>query len=329
MSDGFAIWRTPGGSPKGLAVQFQESNITDIALQNGFLFKPWLTEQPCSFIAGETVFQEAILRKWTEHIDSKTGVPNHVGMDRESWRNYVQTIQQEIAEGRVQKVVAARTQVVDTKVALFDAFIAACDHYPDAFVSIIYHQKFGIWLGATPEILVQPSGEDWKTVSMAGTLLNEDTGWTGKEMDENTVTQRHLEEVFQRVGAKIITSGEADAVRAGALKHLVRRYQFSLPHNDIHACIAQLHPTPAVGGYNREKAISVIDAHETEGRGLFAGFLGYYENAKPHLWVNIRCCQWYGSKAVLHAGAGINALSHADAEWDETDAKMATIGSCL
>lgn len=329
MNQGFAIWRPPGGSPQGLAGRFQESIITDINFKHGFLFKPWSTEQPCSFIYGERVFQEALLREWTEYPDFETEIAQHGMMDLEVWRGYIQSIQHEIAQGGVQKVVAARTQMVDTRVGLFDAFLAACARYPDAFVSIVNHEQYGIWLGATPEILVQPLGDDWETVSMAGTLLDDVTGWTGKEIDENTVTQQHLEEVLQRVGAQIIESGKADAVRAGALRHLVRHYQFSLPPSHIHSFIAQLHPTPAVGGYIREKALSIIDAHESNGRGLFAGYLGYYENAKPHLWVNLRCCRWYGSKALLHAGAGINAMSHADAEWAETEAKMATIGGCL
>ncbi|MEY4002295.1 MAG: isochorismate synthase [Bacteroidota bacterium] len=329
MNRGFAIWRPPGGSPQGLAGRFEESTITDIDLQHGFIFKPWSAEKPCYFIYGERVFQEALLREWTEYPDFKKEITQHGMMDLEVWRGYIQSIQHEIAQGVVQKVVASRTQMADTRVGLFDAFLAACARYPDAFVSIVYHEQYGVWLGATPEILVQPLGDEWKTVSMAGTLLDDVTGWTGKEIEENTVTQQHMEDVLRRVGAQIIKSGKADAVRAGALRHLVRSYHFSLSAHEIQSLISQLHPTPAVAGYHREKALSIIDTHESDGRGLFAGYLGYYENTKPHLWVNLRCCQWYGSKAILHAGAGINAMSNADGEWAETEAKMVTIGCCL
>lgn len=250
-------------------------------------------------------------------------------MSPSAWSDYIQSIHLEIALGRAQKVVAARQTAVSASVSLFDAFTSACKRYPEVFVSLVFHPQFGVWLGATPEILIQPVGDYLETVSMAGTLLHESAGWTEKEHEENIATQQFMEQVFQKMGAQIQSVGETEQVRAGALLHLVKRYRFTIDQNKIQELIANLHPTPAVGGLPRNEALSIIAVHEKNPRGLFAGYIGFYHQGNPHLWVNLRCCQWLGDSAILHAGAGINALSDARAEWEETAAKMNTIGSCL
>lgn len=329
MNKGFAIWREPGSCPVGIAGAFQEASIADIDIEHGFVFKPWSHDEPSYYLTGEQINDEPLLRRWASLPVSDLTMDALAPMDVEEWQRYIQAIQQEIVRSGVQKVVAARSILVKADVGLFDAFLVACSRYPDAFVSIVYHENHGVWLGATPEILVQPERDDWETVSMAGTLLEDTANWTGKELEENTTTQQYLEQVLHRMGAHIKETSQPDAIRAGALRHLVRRYRFSLAAKDIGKLIAELHPTPAVGGFPRGKALSMIAEYEMHGRGLFAGYLGFFKGHKPYLWVNLRCCRWYGTRAMLYAGAGINAMSRAEAELAETAAKMATIGSCL
>lgn len=328
MSSGFAIWRKPGESPVGIKGEFQETDIQRLNLQQGFVFRPWNTNATCFWLQGDFVCDISEFQSWTITVQTLSDTNIQV-MSREDWGNYISAIQQKIALDRVRKVVAARQTLCQTGVSLYDAFNKACERYQDAFVSLVYHPQFGVWLGATPEILIQPDGDVWETVSMAGTLMSEDGIWTGKEQEENLATQQFLEQILAEMGARVLESAPADVVRAGSLRHLVRRYRFLLHSGEIQRLISQLHPTPAVGGLPREAALSVIEAHEKESRGLFAGFLGFYRHGKPHLWVNLRCCEWRGADAVLHAGAGINALSDAASEWEETGAKMQTIGSCL
>lgn len=328
MSIGFAIWREPGAEPVGIQGEFLYSDISNFTLQDGFVFRPWNEEAQCYSVHGNRVTDIELLCSWVNAYKPLRSADISV-MNRNEWEEYIGHIQSEISVGNVQKVVAARHSICETDAPLFDAFKTACRRYEDAFVSIVYHPQFGIWMGATPEILIQPEGADWKTVSMAGTLLDEHADWTGKEREENTATQQFLEQMLEKMGARILASGQAAAVRAGTLRHLVKQYVFTLANTQIQQLIAELHPTPAVGGLPREKALSIIAAHEKQSRNLFAGYIGFYRNGKPHLWVNLRCCEWRGSDAVLYAGAGINAFSNADLEWEETAAKMQTIAVCL
>lgn len=328
MSIGFAIWRSPGENPVGLWGEFQSAELPQINLDEGFVFKPWDAQAPCYYLRGQLCSDIHLLQSWTDNI-KVVDHGNHQVMQPAAWQGYIDSIQQNISEGKVHKVVAARQMICNTRNSLFSAFLTACERYPEAFVSIVHHPQFGTWLGATPEILIQPRAEDWETVSMAGTLLDEGAEWTGKEIDENAATQQFLEQVLHQMGAQIIESGKADVIRAGTLRHLVKPYRFTLPKSKILELTARLHPTPAVGGLPKEIALSIIAAGEHQDRGLFTGYLGYFREGRPHLWVNLRCCEWRGTYAVLHAGAGINSLSKANAEWAETAAKMQTIGSCL
>lgn len=328
MSKGFAIWQEPGTNPLGIQGEFHTHEISDLQFYDGFVFRPWNKVAECHCLKGDSVSEIETLQCWANEAK-----PMHPGeitvMNRPEWEDYIGHIQHEIALGHVQKVVAVRQSIHPADVSLFEAFTAACSRYPDAFVSLVYHPEFGIWLGATPEILIQPVGTDWKTISMAGTLLDEQAVWTGKEKEENTATQQFLEQTLNKMGAQILESGQADAVRAGALRHLVKQYRFSLQDANVNQLIAELHPTPAVGGLPRDKALSIIATHEKQCRNLFAGYIGFYRRGKPHLWVHLRCCEWRGNDAVLYAGAGINALSDAAMEWEETAAKMQTISVCL
>ncbi|MBM3400525.1 MAG: hypothetical protein FJY15_08195 [Bacteroidetes bacterium] len=328
MSAGFAIWREPGSSPVGIRGEFKCSCISESQMQDGFVFRPWNGNLRHFYLQGEYISDIALLRSLTTTAESYQTIDVSV-MNRAEWGAYIGHIQHEISLGQVRKVVAARQSLCETRFSLFDAFLAACERYPDAYVSIVCHAQFGTWLGATPEILIQPEGADWKTVSMAGTLVNEQSDWTGKEKEENTATQQFLRQILAKMGAHIIETGPADAVRAGTLRHLVKQYRFSLQEKDIPHLIAELHPTPAVGGLPRDKALSIIANHEKQSRNLFSGYVGFYRADRPHLWVNLRCCEWRGQVAVLHAGAGINAQSDAGLEWEETAAKMQTIGICL
>jgi isochorismate synthase len=328
MSSGFAIWRKPGEIPLGIKGEFKVSDTVGLHLKDGFVFSPWDESSLCYYLEGNTVTETETLKTWVDNVDSGQS-EDMAFMSPSAWGDYIQKIRLKISLGHVQKVVAARQTAVPVLVSLFDAFTAACNCYPEAFVSLVFHPRFGIWLGATPEILIQPADNAWETVSMAGTLLHEGAGWTEKEHEENTATQQFMEQVFQKMGAHIQSAGETEHVRAGALHHLVKRYRFTLNQNKIQELISNLHPTPAVGGLPRNEALSIIAVHEKNSRGLFAGYIGFYQKGNPHLWVNLRCCQWLGENAVLYAGAGINALSDARAEWEETAAKMNTIGSCL
>jgi isochorismate synthase len=83
--------------------------------------------------------------------------------------------------------------------------------------------------------------------------------------------------------------------------------------------VRQLHPTPAVGGFPRAKALQVIGELEAHRRFYYAGFLGPVSaQLDISLFVNLRCMTLSEDTAFLISGAGITAGSDPAKEWEET-----------
>lgn len=102
------------------------------------------------------------------------------------------------------------------------------------------------------------------------------------------------------------------------------------PGTDLFELADQLHPTPATNGQPRLAAHQWLRAHEPFSRGWYTGAAGFIEpDASGELWVLLRCARIRGKRAELYAGAGIVAGSDPDAEWEETEAKLAAMLTAL
>ena len=89
--------------------------------------------------------------------------------------------------------------------------------------------------------------------------------------------------------------------------------------------LTALHPTPAVGGTPRRKALAYLREHEPFSRGWYAGACGLISDDVAEFAVAIRCMLLTGDTLRLYAGAGIVAGSEPAAEWQELDDKLANL----
>jgi isochorismate synthase EntC len=102
----------------------------------------------------------------------------------------------------------------------------------------------------------------------------------------------------------------------------------SVPH--VLALLADLHPTPAVGGVPDAAARSMIDRLEPQGRGAYAGPVGYVDAAGDGRWVvGIRSMTLQGHDALLSAGVGIVEGSEPRSERAEADLKLRAVLAAL
>lgn len=91
----------------------------------------------------------------------------------------------------------------------------------------------------------------------------------------------------------------------------------------IHELIRELHPTPAVGGFPREKAVPFIQEIETLERGWYSGPVGWFNmNGFGEFAVAIRSALLHKNSATLYAGCGIVDNSDPMKEWNETILKF-------
>lgn len=89
---------------------------------------------------------------------------------------------------------------------------------------------------------------------------------------------------------------------------------------------AVLHPTPAVAGTPRDRAVELIRELEGYDRGFYAGAVGWTNASGDGAWhVALRCAEVCGAEARLYAGAGIVEGSDPSAEADETSGKFQAV----
>jgi isochorismate synthase len=240
--------------------------------------------------------------------------------------------QKAFAKGALRKAILSRIKMVG-KPDGFEAkalFEKLCQKYPKAFVYLLSHPSFGLWMGASPELLLKKNAAQWQTVSLAGTkpINGHDRPWTSKELEEQEMVSMHVREALKKAGAENLREHGPKTVSAGAVSHLQTIFDFDLGPASVKplSLLDELHPTPAVAGLPVAAATALIARTEQHPRGLYTGYLGEVgADGTSELYVNLRCMQIGGSQIALYAGGGITAASNPEAEWEETEHKALTL----
>ncbi|MEQ8549545.1 MAG: chorismate-binding protein [Cyclobacteriaceae bacterium] len=255
----------------------------------------------------------------------------------------VQKAIEKINEGLFEKVVLSRFKdiAIPSLFKPFDFFQKLIAHYPNAFNYMVFTPNHGLWIGATPEKLIDVdySKDLFSTDALAGTQpldgrkLNE-VAWTMKEIEEQAMVSRYIVDGFKKIRLREFDEVGPKTVKAGNLAHLKTEFRVDMKKANAHGLdkimLDLLHPTSAVCGFPRTSALDFITKNENYNRELYAGFLGpvRFQN-KTNLFVNLRCMQVFDDSIRLYAGAGITADSLPHKEWEETEHKMNTLLSLL
>lgn len=203
---------------------------------------------------------------------------------------------------------------------------------PNAFCFLVNTPQAGIWMGATPERLLEVNGEVAFTNALAGTLpADSDQDWSEKERVEQQIVTDYIAEQLDDVGVENYKKSDAETIVSGTVKHLRTSFEFELENaKNIESVIEALHPTPAVCGMPLEAAKAAIEKYEYAPRKYYTGYLGPWGvGADSHLFVNLRSMQVGKEKAVLYVGAGITEDSVPEKEWEETEVKAQTLLSVI
>ena len=246
------------------------------------------------------------------------------GADQQVHEQTVEQALDAIAAGTLEKVVVSRSEFWATHRAPEDVFRAKCAAYPDAFVYLFAHEVAGVWIGATPEVLLVREGNQFQTTALAGTKADEQRDWTAKERHEQALVSDFIEKNLRRRHASNVNIGRAKSITYGSLQHLKSNITFC-SDRDVEFWLEALHPTPAVGGSPREKALNFIAEHEADDRAYYTGFLGTMEGDRASFYVNLRCMQCFADGFRLFAGGGIVKGSDPAKEWSETHDKIESI----
>ena len=125
--------------------------------------------------------------------------------------------------------------------------------------------------------------------------------------------------------------GERETRAAGPVEHLATAIHGRLPLGwNPERALKSLAPTPALGGYPKNRALSLIKQNEAHHRGYYGGWFGpVRENGDFDFYVNLRSMLAGEKEVALFVGGGITSESDPAAEWEETCLKARTMKMAL
>lgn len=251
---------------------------------------------------------------------------------------------QAIKNEQFKKVVLSRKEIINlTDFDLGTVFEKLVQLYPTTFVYCFFHPKLGMWMGATPEQLVQSQNKKIKTIALAGTKKS--TGaevviWGDKEVAEQQFVTDYIVKKLENIANEVLVS-KPYSIQAGSIWHIKTDISGVLNlDSNLQQVVCLLHPTPAVCGFPKENSKAFILENEKYDRSFYTGYLGELNSGLvtdsdcSDLFVNLRCMQIeFGeeqvAKAHLYMGCGITKDSIPEKEWEESVNKSMTMKKAL
>ncbi|MBM7692988.1 menaquinone-specific isochorismate synthase [Peribacillus deserti] len=261
----------------------------------------------------------------------------------EQWKEIVQTAINEIRTTDLDKLVLARETRLKFQSAISSEIVLnrLMLEQPASFIFCL-ESGSDFFIGASPEQLVQKNGTSLSSACLAGSIAR------GKTTEEDNVLgetllhdQKNLIE-HQYVVSMIKHAMETicgivmvpDAPQLMKTRHIQHLYTpvagESRSGVSIFDCVEKLHPTPAMGGLPKEKAVERIRELELLERGFYASPIGWADGqGNGEFAVAIRSALVQGNEASLFAGCGIVEDSEPQSEYIETAIKFKPMLSAL
>jgi isochorismate synthase len=270
---------------------------------------------------------------------NKNELPSRDVLPASEWMDIVARAVERIRSGAFEKVVLARDiqlKRLDTPEA-FD--ISATlqrlrESYPTAYVFAV--QRWDRYFaGATPEQLVRAENGQIRTMALAGSArrgeseaedrqLGEELLQSAKNNSEHAIVVAMVREAIERHCTDVQVSAAPELLKLKNVQHLMTPITGKLlAGHCMLDLIADLHPTPAVGGFPRQAALEAIRETEKLDRGWYAAPLGWIgTHGDGEFAVALRSGLINGNEATLFAGCGIVAESDPQAEFAESSLKL-------
>ncbi|MCM5704298.1 isochorismate synthase [Larsenimonas salina] len=314
---------------------------------------PFDTTQPAHLYVPKHWFETSALSIDARHDLSRTPVrvtpTEHALFPRpQGYRDGVEQALEAMRQGRVEKIVLARTlemntdQSVDLK-PLIKRLIAINPRGYSFSLPMTPEQPDSApahaFIGASPELLVRREGNQVIVNPLAGSIpRHSDESEDQRRASELAASDKDRREHALVIDAVIdglspycayldIPDGPS-VIGTDTLWHLSTTIVGELKDPDTTSLelAAAMHPTPAVCGHARQAAYQAIHDIEPFKRGYFAGAVGWCDSEGNGEWsVAIRCADVHDTHVRLYAGAGLVPGSDPQKELVETGTKLKTM----
>ena len=266
---------------------------------------------------------------------TSTSYPNYYGQLR--------TFRRAIGRRKITKAVLSRRIALESDINAIDLADQYFAKLPDTFRALFFTQESGLWLTATPELLLAAhcdSDDDdapirFEAMSLAGTR----PALTSKEWDEKNNTEHStvLDFIYNTLSEEGLnpTVHERIPLRFGEVEHLCHEIS-ATGHTNVFNLVDKLSPTPALGGHPVDAAVKLIGDTELHNRYYYGGVIGIINENDFRAYVNIRCAmispsisESGGILINIFAGGGIMKDSKPQREWIEAANKAMPLYSIL
>jgi menaquinone-specific isochorismate synthase len=255
------------------------------------------------------------------------------------WLESVATAVDRLRDGQLDKVVLARDHAIWSQ-ETFDPLDLArrlTARFPSCHTFVVE----GL-VGATPELLLARDRDRITSRVLAGTTARSDDEAedaalgaallaSSKDRHEHRLAADSVREVLAPRCPDLRHEPEPRLLRLDNVQHLATVFSGHLAEPaSVLEVVAELHPTAAVGGTPRERALAVIDELEGMDRGRYAAPVGWIDAAGDGEWgIALRCAELAGARARLFAGVGVVAASLPEDELEETRLKLLAMQSAF
>lgn len=244
-----------------------------------------------------------------------------------------------ITSKNIEKVVLAR----DLKAQVSKDFNInpALRKLEKKFDSCFIYSVAGLF-GASPELLVKVYHSEFSARVLAGTAgrgtdpgVDQAIGSALNESPKNRAEHKYaidsLVTSLKVFSEEITVDQEPFSIALPNLWHLASDVKATLNSNSTSLqVVSALHPSAAVAGTPRDKALEVIEEIENVDRGRYAGPVGWLGSDGDGVWaIALRGAQLDNGTLTAFAGCGIVAGSDPQAELDEAVLKFKPIVDAL
>ena len=229
------------------------------------------------------------------HVD-ESGMPDNPLIEQREvrsteWKQTVANAVQEMKTSDLDKIVLARELRVVFKNRIVSEHVLQrlMAEQPTSYI-FSFEAGGDCFIGATPEQLIKKKGDEVFSVCLAGSIARgksyEEDARLGaqllhdpKNLMEHQYVVSMITNALKMVCDQVIVPKAPELMKIRHIQHLFTPVK-GICANDvtIFDFVEKLHPTPAMGGLPKEKAVARIREIEGLERGLYAGPLGWVDS---------------------------------------------------
>jgi len=284
----------------------------------------------------------AKLPSLTPQLDQSLGWVKNV--DHRNDQDYLDLVShalREIDAGNMAKVVTARSLSLPANLNAGALLKRLTLRHPSCATFAVAHGS-QIFLGSSPEKLVNVAGDRLETAALAGSRprhehpgadarLRAELLANPKERNEHQIVIDDITHALTIAGVHLDSPATTGVMKLRRIQHLHTPISGTLPGDtDILDLVKALHPTPAVAGLPRQRAQDWIDENELMDRGWYAAPVGWMTpEGGGEFRVALRSALLTDNSLTLFAGGGIVEGAEPERELAETATKFEALLGAL